>query len=766
MSRRGAILAYGAIALACAISVWPIVASGSVPAFQQDWAWPLSRPLAFEWLKSFLGLWDGRSTAHANLLPWQTYAVLVQTLLVTIFGASFALAVWIAALEFLAAVCCTAMLGAFGVTSWPARLTAAAFYALGPVVFTRIAAGHLAYLLGYALLPLAIALASRAIERRDATSVVALGVTVGLAGSQIQFLAIAWLAIVPLPLVLERARGWPWRLVAAAGIAVTVQLQALLPLAFGSAASLYAAQPPLLAFEYNNSAPPDAAAVMLGYFTRYFETHAPSTEFAGLYVLLIVALSLAMLAGRRSCVPAIFLIVSGGVLTAGLYGPLSGLLGWTFEHVTYAEAFRDLHYFAVLTAAGVALGLGAGLQRLPVAFSFATLLLVAFIAAPVVGASELREIVVPRAYVDDALADMRSAVAHGPGRVLWLPAEEPLGPIGASNSGRDFTAYGPGSNPSVSDDYQNPQLAYAMARLRIGNPDWNSLAELNVRYLVVRNYVRSQRQLTFGIAFPMAFAGLSDGAIARAIARSPSVRLLQQSSLSSVYAVDANDGFTYTASGNRGAMTYSELRHREVALAPESGRLRLQASRESPDPHAGWVEGMLGWRYAPWLPDSIYPFLWTLSRTPLPLGRASACVFAGALPHGATLRAGVTTLTARGTWKGYHLGAPLSEVSFLPTGGDVSAIAQQVCVPAQPPSAAFVFSGGYDPGWRALEGGGLMAPTLANGWMMAWDAHAATSRLLYLPAFLQLVGFVILGVVLAVSLGVVLRARRASFPRA
>src|SRR5579863_3538825 len=56
-----------ALALACVASVWPILASQSIPAFKQDWAWPLSRAQAWEWFHTFVGLWDGRGTAHANL---------------------------------------------------------------------------------------------------------------------------------------------------------------------------------------------------------------------------------------------------------------------------------------------------------------------------------------------------------------------------------------------------------------------------------------------------------------------------------------------------------------------------------------------------------------------------------------------------------------------------------------------------------------------------------------------------------------------------
>jgi len=700
---------------------------------------------------------------QGNALPWQTYAVVAQVACIVVFGAATGLAVWIAALEFLAAACCIAMLGTFGVASWPARVAAAFFYALSPVVFTRIAAGHLAYLLAYALLPLAIALARRSIERPRAVTVVALGLVVGIEGCQIQFLAIACLAVLPLAFLATRSTGWWQRLLGAAGIVVSVQLQALLPLAFGSTATLYAGQPALLSFEYNNSSPFASAPVMLGYFTHYYESHALAGAFAGLYVLLAVSIALAIFAAKLPGIYAVTLVVLGTVLTAGLYGPLSPLLGWAFAHVAYFAVFRDLHYFAALTAAGLALALGIGLQRLPAFFAVPALALVGWIVTPTLTGSELRELLVSPVYVNDALADMQTAAASGPGRVLWLPAEEPIGPRGASNRGRDFTAYGPAGNPSVSDDYQNPQLAYALATLRSGTPDWNAFAAMNVRYVVVREYLQSGHRPNFGTGFPMAFEGLGDAEIEHLLQGARPLVLLRRTALSSVYEFRNSAGATYDARANAGAMLYSELGPHEVAVpSPQSSPRHLPTSLLSADPRLGWVAGRLGWRYAPWLPDSVYPFVWTLSSVPLELDRPArdGCTLAGALPHGARLQSRGTAVVVRGAWKPYSTAPEAS--AFLPRTGDVSAVASQPCE-SRPASARerrpmFVFASGYDAGWRAVDRGRLVAPEVANGWMMAWNASAASQRLVYLPAIFQFVGIVATLLVLGVTM---LLARRA-----
>lgn len=742
VNARATRVVFGALAVACAISVWPLLVSGTIPGFQQDWTWPLSRGTSLQWLHAFAGLWDERALGQGNALPWQTYAVVSQVGSILIFGTSLGLAVWIAGVETVAALACVLMLAQFGVRSQPARFAAALLYALGPVTFTRVAAGHLAYLLAFALLPLAIYFAARTVARGGAVAAVALGVTIGAAGCQIQFLAIAWLAVALLPPALPRAAGWSWRLALAFALSLCVQLQALLPQIWSSTASIYAAQPALLNFEYNNSSQPASAAVMLGYFTRYYESHALAGAFAVLYVLVAGAIAIALWARVRVGVYAAVLAACGFALTAGLYGPLSEPLAWTFRNVAAFAVFRDLHYFAALTALGASLALGVALARLPRPVAYLSLLPVLWVVAPALIAGELRELLVPRAVVEDTLADMRAVSTRGPGRVLWLPAEEPEGLRDARNRGRDVSAYGPSGNPSVSDDYQNPQLAYAIATLRDGRPDWNAFAAMDVRYFVVRPYVESARLKNFGAGVPMAFRGASDRDVGALLQRSPQLVRVRASALSQTYELPAAFGERYLARVDANTRLYSQLGPRAVVIDRSRVRLQLHASALTADPRDDWVAGTLGWRFRPWLPDSIYPFVWTVSGQPLTF-RVPAnerCLLAGALPQGATLHTGARSLAIRGAWRSYRLDPADSDRILLPAIGDVTAVASGPCDSAPQTAAgatAFVFAGAYDAGWRALESGRPVAPELANGWMMAWDARAGGAPLIYLPAYAQ-----------------------------
>jgi hypothetical protein len=732
-------LPYALLAAAALASVLPLLASGTIPAFQQDWTWPLSRALSLQWLHAFIGLWDDRSLGQANALPWQTYVVCTQVAFVLVLGPSLGLALWLAAVQFGAGCAAMAATAALGVRSHLARFCAALFYATSPVVFTRVAAGHLAYLLAYALLPLIVAYAKAAIESRRSVPAIALGIAVGIAACQIQFLALAWIAVGVLVPFVKRARGWALRLGAAVCLAVAVQLQALLPLLVSATPSLYLQQRALLSWEYNNSSPAAAAAIMLGYFTHYFESAAPGWSFQALYALLAVAVVAGLIAAWRRGLYAVLLITVGFLGTAGLYGPLSPAFAWLFLNETAFTAFRDLHYFAVFTAAGIAFGVALAVDRFKIV-AVPVLALIVATSVPLLAGSALAGLLVPAGYVRDTLDDMQAVAHRGPGRVVWLPAEEPVGLARAANVGRDFAAYGPSGNASVADDLVNPQMAYALATLRDGRPDWNSFAQMGIRYVVFRNYVRSGRKEdNLGTGFRLAYGALDDDQIGRALAHDSRLTMLRRSNNSTVYELPAYVGTSYVARAT-GASLYSELRLHDVAIAQNAPLLSVEPSAVTADPRLDWVAGRLGWRYRPWLPASIDPFVWTVSKRPLDFDvpPGSYCVLASSVPA-TRLTAQSATQIVNGSWKRY---AVTHGAARLTGTGGVTALSTRACGEPSPWSTAYVMASGFDTGWRALAGSALEPPLPANGWMMAWPQEAADSAKIYLPSIAQAAGFI------------------------
>lgn len=740
--RRLGALPYALLAIAAVASVIPLATSGTIPAFQQDWTWPLSRGLSVQWLHAFLGLWDERSLGQANALPWQTYPVVVQVALVLALGPTLGLALWIAALEFAAGCLASLAAASLGVRSQLARFCAAFFYATSPVAFTRIAAGHLAYMLAYALLPLIVVYAKKTIETRQWIPAIALGLAVGIAGCQIQFLALAWLAVVSLLLLAARAPGWAMRLAVSACVALAVQLQALLPLLLSATPSLYLQQRALLSWEYNNSSPFAAAPVMLGYFTHYYESAAPSWSFQALYATLAVAVVLGTIAAWRRGLFVIALVAIGTIGTAGLYGPLSGAFAWLFLNEPAFTAFRDLHYFAAFTALGIAFGVALAVDRFKPAAA-AVLVLAIYTGLPLLSGNDLRSLLVPAAYVRDTLDNMQAIARRGPGRVVWLPAEEPVGLYGTSNVGRDFAAYGPPRNPSVADDLVNPQMGYALAGLRAGKPDWNSFAQMGVRYVVVRRYVRSARKEdNLGTGFRLAYGARDDAQLAGALARDRQLVLLRRTAVSAVYELPVWLGSSYVAR-TKDAVLYSELGLRDVAVAGgDTPALNVRPSAVTADPRLDWVAGRLGWRYRAWLPSSIYPFVWTVSKRTLDVRVPTEvrCVLAASIPP-ALFTASNSTLSIDGPWKPYAIGSDDSSAVWHLTGsGGVTAIASHACNGDGRHDSVYVMASGYDAGWRAIDGASLVAPALANGWMMAWPQRNDPEAKVYLPAIAQLIG--------------------------
>lgn len=742
---RTTVAYYVLLLAACVAAVAPVLFSGTVPAFQQDWTWPLARPQAMQWMHSFIGLWDVRSLGHANALPWQSYVVATQTASVLVFGPSAGLAVWLGAVLFAAASLSTWMLREFGVRTHVALFAGALFYATTPVVFTRVAAGHLAYLVAYALLPAVVVLARRTLERRRWTAAVTLGVAIGFTASQIQFLAIAWLAIVPLAFFAARAEGWAARLGAALGISAAVQLQCLLPLALGSTAATYAAQRALLSFEYNNSSPLGGALVMLGYFTHYYEAAAPPWAYASLCALVAMAVVLGIFASRRFGSFALVLFLGGVVLSAGLYGPLSAPLAWAFDRAAFFTVFRDLHYFAVLTALGVALAIGLAIERFRVA-AVPLLAAIVWTALPVLAGNDLRGLLVPSHYLTETVEQMQFVHGRGDGRVLWLPAEEPLGITGAPNVGRDFTAYGAPGNSSVSDDLDNPQLSYALATLRDGRPDWNAFASLGIRYLVYRSYVRSARVLdNLGTGFRLAYGAVDDAALGTLLAGDRRLVPIRRYGDSTVYELSGALADVRAATADPNALLYSELRGDVVAVAQSRADVVNAApSLLTADPRLAWVEGRIGWRYRAWLADSIYPFVWTVSKQTLAFSvpQSARCLLAGSVPP-ALLQIASVTSVVDGPWRRSPVGSQReSPAGRIVGSGGVTAIGSQACGQEASREPVFVMASGYDSGWREVDGVALVGPALANGWMMAWPQRYGADPRIYLPAIAQFIGLI------------------------
>jgi hypothetical protein len=199
-------------------------------------------------------------------------------------------------------------------------------------------------------------------------------------------------------------------------------------------------------------------------------------------------------------------------------------------------------------------------------------------------------------------------------------------------------------------------------------------------------------------------------------------------------------GATYAATVSD-ALLFSQLQPQTVATTSGTVPLQLAPSAITADPRLDWVAGRFGWRYRAWLPDSIYPFVWTVSKRPISFGvPAAATCFVAALD---------------GPWRIYPVRAGVRTETLSPMGS-LTALAERACTvrssAVQNATHLFVVPRGYDAGWRAVRGWSFARPMLANDWMMAWPSENATDRLLYLPAIAQLAGLIAAVVVLGIAL--------------
>jgi hypothetical protein len=254
----------------------------------------------------------------------------------------------------------------------PARLGAGFFYAVNPFVFDRLYAGQLGVLLGYALLPFAVAALLDAAQEphRVGRAACWAGATVTMSEH------FAWiLALVTASIIATRPR----------------RVRAFLRLggaALGAAAiSSYLLVPPLLV----GVSQAGALAQLTSYRTRADPRFGLLVNVAGLYgffrpgpiepkdlfsrwpavlaaLVLIVALGyvavLRNAAHRRDGLAVLAAGVAGYFLALGDQGPTGRLFRLAYEHVPGFIMMREPDKFAVLVALAYAYGFGSGIAWL------------------------------------------------------------------------------------------------------------------------------------------------------------------------------------------------------------------------------------------------------------------------------------------------------------------------------------------------------------------------------------------------------------------
>jgi hypothetical protein len=277
---------------------------------------------------------------------------------------------WLLILMFfpLAAAGAAAAAGGGRWRAWPAAL----IMVCNPFVIDRIRAGHVAVLLGMAVLPWLFAAALHARRLRKPFAVrpalwYALAISISPHMAWIGGVLLLAVALLPRPTRVDLIR--------------TVQVVVTAALVYGYALVLYATGTRTLRVTqadldaYATDAGPGGWIVTVLSLRGFWRAFDPSIE-AGLGLLpgalLLVAVLLVVVLGFRArwgdendrLVPLAVLSLVGLLLGAGVSGPLAGLYRLAFDVLPLFEAMREQQKWLALVVLGYAVGFGCGVEWL------------------------------------------------------------------------------------------------------------------------------------------------------------------------------------------------------------------------------------------------------------------------------------------------------------------------------------------------------------------------------------------------------------------
>ncbi len=339
-----------------------------------------------------------------------------------------AVTAWLLILAFfpLAAAGAAAAAGGGRWRAWPAAL----LMVCNPFVIDRIRAGHVAVLLGMAILPwlFAAALHARRLHKSFAVRPAlwyALAISISPHMAWIGGLLLLAVALLPRPTWVDLIR--------------TVQVVVTAALVYGYALVLYATgtrtlevtQADLDAYATDDGPGGWLSTVLsLRGFWRAFDESVESALGLLPGALLLAAVLLVVMLGLRArwgdetdrTAPLAAVIVLGLLLGAGVSGPLAGLYRLAFDVLPLFEAMREQQKWLALVVLGYAVGFGCGVewlaQRPSRALAVVTGVLPLLIAPWLIwglGGS------VRTSEYPDGWAQASNAMGPGQGSVLFLP---------------------------------------------------------------------------------------------------------------------------------------------------------------------------------------------------------------------------------------------------------------------------------------------------------------------------------------------------------
>jgi hypothetical protein len=462
---------------ACGFAIWPWIGRG-VPAFAHDWKWPM--------LRAQLDAWP--SVLHSLWLPWGAGAPAVQELaeypiVVSAWALGRALSPEWSLYLILAAIFAVCATGAarcaraYGLgLPWQALL--AFLYPLAPAAMNRLSAGHLPWLLGYALVPWMLSFVM--LRGPGWARAGRLGLLWGFAAAQVQFLVIA-----PIALLAAGRRALRWDVAVAAVIACALQAPMIAALWFGHPAAAFSAAHANIDWQLAQSSRASFASAGAADPAGYFQSFEPNAELL-LAPFIALALFGAFVTARGA--PLALLWLGSTLWSAGMRGPLAAPFAFAFSHVLASSAFREFSHAQVLAMLPLLVLAALGARALAgnrMAVGLGAFAVACAPAAwPGLAASAARLDAPVRAaysYVAPAISDL-----PGNGAVLWMPSVQPMR-VATTRGGADSLAFPVGDHPPFVE--YRPSVPLIVATRALANGDRAAcglLADLGIQAVVVR----------------------------------------------------------------------------------------------------------------------------------------------------------------------------------------------------------------------------------------------------------------------------------------
>ncbi len=466
------------------LAIWPLASANGLPAFQQDWQWPVHPAQCAPY--TYLGVqpWNsaGIGSAQSYPAPWLPY--ILSGSLCSLAGPHAGLVIYLIALL---------ALSALGI-AWLARMCklggiatgcAIACYLGNPVLLDKLHAGHLHFLFSYATLPWFLA---AILDERTLRRPLLLGALLGVASAQQQFfvfgIGLGFL------LGLRHGAGWFVRTgLPAVAVALLFTMPQWILAAHTASAANFNAYRPIVHWEESQSVPFPQAIRFLGYIGGY-DRALPDWLRAMLWSFPLIALAGAVTTiVRRNERMWILGGFTALLLVVGFYGPLAPLLSFLVERSAAFAAMRELYTFEAVVVLCYAMLIGLGIRGLSsnrrFKFSALPLGVVLIATALCVAAYETRNIPSYLLSHEGAALVTRIASARGLTRYLPVPSGLPQSVRGNSASGLSPFTLPIGAHASALDTlYETPYASIVAAQDASGQTPAPLLRALGISHVL------------------------------------------------------------------------------------------------------------------------------------------------------------------------------------------------------------------------------------------------------------------------------------------